>query len=98
MLSLKTIREDLKEIRYYYTRKEIFDEAFKEVGVNTVQEKAKRYNEAMRSASPQMYDIYFNLYVKSYTQEALADILSYTPEYIRIWNKRLLLFLQEKMK
>ena len=98
MLSLKTIREDLKEIRYYYTRKEIFDEALKEVGANLVLEKAKKYNEVMKTASPQAYDIYFNLYVKGYTQEALADMLNYTPEYIRIWNKRLLLFLQENIK
>lgn len=29
MLSLSNIRTDLKEIRYYYSRKEMFDEAFK---------------------------------------------------------------------
>jgi hypothetical protein len=32
MLTLTKIREDLKEIRYYYARKEIFDKAFKDIG------------------------------------------------------------------
>lgn len=29
MVSLDKIREDLREVRYYYTRKELFDETFK---------------------------------------------------------------------
>ena len=51
MLSLSTIREDLKDIRYYYARKEMFDEAFKCTGENAVVEKVQVYNEAMKSAS-----------------------------------------------
>lgn len=98
MLAIEKIRADLKEIRYYYSRKEIFDEAFKQVGINSVREKARKYNEAMQTASPQLYDVYFNLYVKNYTQEALANILNYTPEYIRLLNKKLLQFLQKRVK
>ena len=34
MLPLNKIREDLKEIRYYYARKEIFDAAIGGIGPN----------------------------------------------------------------
>ena len=37
------------------------------------------------------------LYVKGYTQEALSAELNYTPVYIQMLNKQLLLFLQSKL-
>ena len=56
-MNLEEIREDLKEVRYYYTRKQAFDEAGRAVGVSKVVEKVRRYNEMVRSASPLLYDI-----------------------------------------
>ena len=97
MLSLKKIREDLREIRYYYSRKEMFDEAFRQVASNAVSEKVRRYNEAVKTAPPRLYDMYISLYVKNYTQEGLSIELGYTPEYIQMQNKKLLLFLQSRI-
>ena len=42
--------------------------------------------------------VYMNLYVRNYTQEALSIEMNYTPEYIQMLNKRLVLFLVEKLK
>ena len=39
----------------------------------------------------------FELYVKGLTQEATAEDLNYSTEYIRQKNKKLLLFLQSKL-
>ena len=50
MLSLNKIREDLKEIRYYYSRKEIFDAAFGIVGNNKIFDTVKKYNKAVQNA------------------------------------------------
>lgn len=97
MLQLNQIRQDLKEIRYYYSRQNLFDDSFKKIASNTVLEKAKKYNEAIKTAPPQLYDLYINLYTRNYTQEGLAIELSYTPEYIQMLNKKLLLFLQNKI-
>lgn len=94
MKSFNHIREDLKEIRYYYSRKHEFDKAQSEIGKSTVTEKVERYNAAVRSAPPKLYDVYVCLYVRNMTQEALANELCYAPEYVWVLNNKLLEFLQ----
>lgn len=96
-MSLNKIRNDLKEIRYYYSRKEFFDESNREVIGNSVLEKVKRYNETVKSAPPRLYDVYIMLYVRNYTQEGLSEKLGYSPVYIQMLNKQLLLFLQANL-
>ena len=98
MLSLPKIRSDLKDIRYYYSRKEMFDKAFQVTGANEIIAKVQIYNSAVKSASPKIYDIYVSLYLNNNTQEALSAELNYTPEYIQMLNKKLLKFLQENIK
>lgn len=97
MVPLDKIRSDLKEIRYYYSRKAMFDECKNVVIGSSITEKARRYNEAVKSAPPQLYDLYMMLYVKGYTQEGTAAELNYTPVYIQMLNKKLLLFLQKNI-
>ena len=96
-LALSKIREDLKNIRYYYARKKLFDEAFQSTGMNEIVEIVNKYNEYIKSAPPNLYDLYVSLYLKNHTQESLSDELGYTQEYIQMLNKRLLKFLQNKM-
>ena len=98
MLPLNKIREDLKEIRYYYARKEIFDAAIGGIGLNKVFDTVKKYNTAVQNAPARLYDLYICLYVKNYTQEGLSIELGYTPEYIQMQHKKLLLFLQSYFK
>jgi len=98
MKELKEIRKDLKEIRYYYSRKDIFDKAIGGEGVNAVIAKASKYNELMQIAPPRLYDIYVSLYVRNYTQEGLSVELGYTPEYVQLQHKKLLLYIQERLE
>ena len=72
MLTLQQIRDDLKDIRYYYSRKEAFEQGFRVVGSNDIVGKAKRYNTVMQSAPTRLYDIYVGLYARNLTQEALS--------------------------
>ena len=58
---------------------------------------ATKYAEIINSAPLDLYLIYYELYVKGLTQEAAAADLNYSTEYIRQKNKRLLLFLQQKI-
>lgn len=97
MTTFSVIREDLKEIRYYYMRKDDFDVAFRKTGENKVIEKVKLYNRIIQSASPKLYDLYVSLYIDCHTQESLSDKLGYTPEYIQMLNKKLLKFLQTNL-
>ena len=97
MLPLSKIRADLKEIRYYYERKEVFDTAIGGGCFNDVLNKVRRYSHAVQSAPPRLYDLYVLLYVKCLTQEAAAEELGYECEHIRRLNKQLLIFLQSKI-
>ena len=96
-MTLKEIREDLQEIRYYFTHKAAFDGAVKIIGTNAVVEKVERYNEIFRNAPARMYDLYLGLYVNGYTQEAYAAEAGYCPQHIQELNKQLVLYLQKVM-
>ena len=98
MLSLTTIREDLKDIRYYYMRKKMFEQAFESTGVNDIVMKVEKYNGVIRSATPKIYDLYVSLYINNHTQESLSNAMGFTPEYIQQLNKKLLKFLQSKLQ
>ena len=58
MLTLEQIREDLKDIRYYYARKQIFDAAVQTVGIAEIIAKVERYNRAARAAPPRLFDLW----------------------------------------
>jgi len=97
MLTLSQIRQDLKDIRYYYDRKRMFDQAAKDVGTCAIVNTVNIYNEVIRNAPPKLYDLYVSLYINNKTQEALSIELSYTPEYIQMLNKRMLKYLQTNL-
>ena len=96
-MQLEKTRGALKETRYYYSRKAMFDEGKKSDIGSRIRKKERGYNEAVKTAPPRLYDMYMMLYVKGYTQEALSAELNYTPVYIQMLNKQLLLFLQSKL-
>ena len=72
MISISQIRQDLRDIRYYYSKQKMFDGLANSVGQNDVVEKAMRYNEVVRKAPIKLYDIYISLYINNNTQEALV--------------------------
>ncbi len=98
MISLDKIREDLKDIRYYYARKEIFDLVSSDVGVCKVRDTVDLYHRAILSAPARLFDLYVCLYTKGYTQEGLSVELGLTPEYVQMQHKQLLLFLQARFE
>lgn len=97
MKPIKEIRNDLKEIRYYYKRKAVFDEAADSIVVCSFSEKVKKYNNAAAQCSPKLFDMYISLYVKNNTQESLSETLNYTPQYVQVLNQRLIEELQKKL-
>lgn len=96
-MTLSEIREDLQEIRYYFTHKAAFDNAVKLIGENSVVEKVERYNKIFQKAPARMYDLYLGLYVNGYTQETYAAEAGYCPQHIQELNKQLILYLQKVM-
>ena len=63
MVERDQIRRELRDIRYYYSKKNMFDAAFKETGGNNITELVEKYNLSIKEASPQLYDIYISLYM-----------------------------------
>ena len=62
MESLAEVREDLRDIRYYYAHKEMFDKTVDVTGEHELIRKAERYNAAMCTAPPRLYEVYVGLY------------------------------------
>ena len=98
MLTLTRIREDLKEIRYYYSHRDVFDEIAKKILQSRVVDKVNQYNLAASFASPWLYELYFGLYVNNNTQENYAAETGFSTEYVQVMNKKLLLFFQSEIK
>ena len=95
-MTLNEIKQQLKTIRLYYANKVRFSVAFDALP-HTVKKLTDRYAAIISTAPLDLYYIYYELYVKGLTQEAAAEDLNYSTEYIRQKNKRLLLFLQQKI-
>lgn len=98
MLSVETIRNDLKEIKYYYARKDMFEKATLSVGKNQILEKVEIYNKAICSASPRLYDLYVSIYLNNNLQESLSSQLGYSTEHISRENAKLIKFFQKNLE
>ena len=92
------VRRELKELRYYYSRKSNMDELFHETGETEVVSIAKRYNEYIKGATARLYDLYGCLYLQNKTQDSVAIELGYTQEYIRRLHNRLVAYFCECLK
>ena len=89
MVTIKQIREDLKEIRYYYSKQKDFDKAAKYVVESSVTKKVIYYNEAIKYAPARLYDLYISLYTQNNSQAALAEDWGFCNVYIKQLNKQL---------
>ena len=97
-MTVDELRKDLLDIRYYYSRKAMFDRAADCVAKNAAIALAERYNGVIWNAPPRLYDVYASLYVRGFTQEALAAELNFSVEYIQMLNVRLVKFLQTRIE
>ena len=94
MKTLKEIRNDLREIKYYYSAKAVFEQSSEEVFPEGVLSKVQRYANIVKNAPARLYVLYVSLYVNNNTQRILAEDWGFTPEYVRDMNKKLCLFIQ----
>ena len=97
MKTLDDIRNDLKEIRYYYSRKTMFDRMVDVVNIAYVktQNPVQSLN---RAAQASLYDIYMSVYIFNITQEAVADDWDMSFSYVHKVHEKLLQFLQANIK
>ena len=97
MLELSVIREDLKEIRYYYSHRDIFEKASRHIGEHACIEKINKYNNVVRFAPARLYELYVSMYLENNTLESLADKEGYSYVHIQRIHGQLVKFFQEKL-
>ncbi len=96
MKSIQEIKSELREIRYYYTRTEVFN-GLKDLGIQSNATRlVEKYNEMIGRACAEECDTYVSLYIKNYTQEMLARERGYSVAYIKYLSKKLYLFFQKE--
>lgn len=97
-ITSEAVRNDLKDIRYYYARKEVFEYALKFNIENKVLRKINIYNKAIKEADPMLFDFYVSVYVKGYTLASYSEICNYSYEYVRRVNGKMIDFLRNKLQ
>lgn len=97
MITLNQVREELKDIRYYMSRKVIFDKSASCVGKINIEKRIELYNRYICDATPRLYDMYVSLYLENNTQESLSEKLGYSLVHIGRLNAELIRFFQQKL-
>lgn len=97
MKTFNIIREDLRNIRYYYSRKDQLNKSAEIIGECKIHSLVDEYNNAICQAPPKLYDLYVCIYVENNTQESAAKQFGYAREHITRLNKQLLRFLQNHL-
>lgn len=65
MKTFTAIREDLRNIRYYYSRRDEMTQTAKIVGECKVLKTVEEYNEIVCQAPPKLYELYYYMYVEN---------------------------------
>ena len=97
MIDYKTIKNDLIDIRFYYSRKNIFESGSQSIGENMIAEKARQYNEIIRYAPARLYEFYVSLYLQNNTLESLAYKLGYAYGSVQRINSQLIKYLRKEL-
>ena len=92
-MTLQQIREDLREIRYYYAKQKEFEQAARCGVGNKIVDKIVLYNKAIASAPMKLYDLYIALYVQNNSLVAVADDWDYSDAHMKWLSRQLNQFL-----
>ena len=93
MKTIKEIRADLREIKYYYSKNNEFEKVSKLIGKSTVSTKIEIYNSLITKAPVRLYDLYVSIYVYNNTQIVVAEDWCLSLGYVKSLNRQLYEFL-----
>ena len=83
-MTLKQVKKDLQDIRYYYTHKAMFDKAENTGFKSEAVRKSEEYGQIVSKAPPRLYVLYYLLYVEGKTQYAAATEQNVTDGHILV--------------
>lgn len=92
-MTSKEIKAELNKIKYYFSRKEIFDKSFDCLVKNEILETIEKYNEAISHADPRVYEVYIAIYIHNNTHESAASEMNYSLDYVAKYHKLLIKYL-----
>lgn len=95
-MTIEEIRQDLKDIRYYYEMSDLFKNGAKIIPPIAVLEKVAKYNKVVESAPVKLYILYVSLYINNNSQVTLADDWGLTADYIKKLNTKLCEFFKKE--
>ena len=98
MVTLRQVQSDLKEIRYYYSKRDMFESASRCIIESGIVEKVSRYNMAMANAPPRLYEVYYALYVNGFTQAQYAEKFGCSVALAKYYNRQLCAHLVQKFQ
>lgn len=96
-MTLKQVKKDLQDIRYYYTHKGMFDKAENTGFKSEAVRKTEEYGQIVSKSPPRLYVLYYLLYVEGKTQYAAAQELHVTDGHIRNTVRQLQQYLLDEI-
>ena len=95
-MNMTTMKDELKSVKYYYTKKEHFDKMENIIDVSSIKLLVDKYNKAIVGADPQLLDLYHALYVEGHSQVELALEWNFSFDYIKQLTRKLNKYLLDK--
>ena len=95
MKSFSEIKEELYEIRSYYSMKDLFDAGAEIVSPSIIERNVEIYSNAVSKAPAQLYAFYIAYYVKNDKQVVIASDWGVTTQYVKILNRKLCEYFQQ---
>lgn len=95
MLS-EQVKVELREVKYFFSRKANMDMLSKDVGDSRSKLLAEKYANAIQQAPAKLYDLFGCIYIQNKTQENVAVELCYSEEHIRRLIKELINYFANK--
>ena len=98
MVDYKTVKDDLNDIRFFYARKDIFENGSQTIGENDgIIDKVKKYNELVRKAPARLYEMYISMYLQNNTLESLAASVGLSYVSVQRTNGQLIKYLKKEI-
>lgn len=97
MIDYKTVKNDLYDIRFFYSRKDVFENGSQSIGENAIADKVRKYNQIIRMAPARLYEFYVSLYLQNNTIESLAYKLGYAYGSVQRINSQLIKYLKKEI-
>ena len=98
MKTIEKVREDLRDIRHYYSKIEEFEKISKVIGSPLSLTMVESYNKKILNAPIRLYDLYVSLYLRNNSLMVVAEDWGYSVGYVKVLNKQLYDFFVEEFK